>query len=206
MTYKILETDPIRNIHKFFIDNIADLETLPKEPASTALVAATGDTYICNNMGTYVMYIDNPINNSGDEDNNNNNKVKYKLTGLLSEDVANPQEYSIHFKKCIVENNLVTLDSHHEEITTASAGALVAVVIEGLMPDWKHGEYFFIDGPNTDNLRTTTDDPIGTPLYHLEDTREYDIETGDRRGHYAEFYIMPPDDITVTLSIGEPQE
>lgn len=49
MTYKILEADPIRSTHKFFVDNVNDLEELPKEPASTALVANTGDTYICNN-------------------------------------------------------------------------------------------------------------------------------------------------------------
>lgn len=65
MVYKILEADPVINIHKFFVDNVADLETLPKEPASTALVAATGDTYICNNVGKWVMYIDNPIEDSG---------------------------------------------------------------------------------------------------------------------------------------------
>lgn len=64
MVYKILESDPVRNTHKFFVDDIEDLETLPKEPASTALVANTGDTYICNNNKQWIMYIDNPIGNT----------------------------------------------------------------------------------------------------------------------------------------------
>lgn len=51
MVYKILETNPIINTHKFFVDNVEDLSKLPKEAASTALVANTGDTYICNNNG-----------------------------------------------------------------------------------------------------------------------------------------------------------
>ncbi len=70
MKYKILEADPIHSTHKFFVDNISDLEELPKEPGSTTLVANTGDTYICNNNGEWVMYIDNPIeNNSSSQEN-----------------------------------------------------------------------------------------------------------------------------------------
>ena len=49
MTYKVLKSNPRRNTHEFFIDEESDLQILPKEPASTALVAATGDFYICNN-------------------------------------------------------------------------------------------------------------------------------------------------------------
>ncbi len=67
MKYKILEADPIRGTHKFFVDNISDLEELPKEPGSTTLVANTGDTYICNNIGEWVMYIDNPIEGTNDD-------------------------------------------------------------------------------------------------------------------------------------------
>lgn len=51
MVYKILEANPIINTHKFFVDEIKDLKELPIEPASIALVASTGDTYICNNAG-----------------------------------------------------------------------------------------------------------------------------------------------------------
>ena len=54
MTYKILKTNPRRNTHEFFIDEIEDLQILPKEPASTALVAATGDIYICTNDKEWV--------------------------------------------------------------------------------------------------------------------------------------------------------
>lgn len=56
MTYKILKTNPRRNTHEFFIDEIEDLQILPKEPASTALVAATGDIYICTNDKEWVKF------------------------------------------------------------------------------------------------------------------------------------------------------
>ncbi len=49
MPYKILRNNPRRNTHEFFIDEETDLALLPKEPASTAIIAITGDTYICNN-------------------------------------------------------------------------------------------------------------------------------------------------------------
>ena len=49
MAYKILSSNPRRNTHKFFVDTTEDLLKLPKETASTALVATTGKTYICNN-------------------------------------------------------------------------------------------------------------------------------------------------------------
>lgn len=49
--YKMLSANPVLDTHEFFIDNVADLEILPIEPASSALVANTGDIYICNNAG-----------------------------------------------------------------------------------------------------------------------------------------------------------
>lgn len=49
MSYKILSSNPRRSTHHFFVDTVEDLQQLPKEPASTALVAIPGDTYICNN-------------------------------------------------------------------------------------------------------------------------------------------------------------
>ena len=49
MAYKILTSNPRRNTYHFFIDEAQDTQQLPKEPASTAFVAATGDTYICTN-------------------------------------------------------------------------------------------------------------------------------------------------------------
>ena len=209
MTYKILETNPVINIHKFFVDTIEDLESLPKEPASTALVAATGDTYICTNAGTYVMYIDNPINSSGDEDNNNN--VKYKLTGSFTETSTIDETFSIHFEECIVKDNLLMLDNRHEKITTASAGALIAIVIEGMMPEKFSSNPFSIVESSTDNLvrpGIDSDKSYSVDVYlcPLEDTREYDTETDDRRGYYAEFFIMPPDDIHVIIDVGESQE
>lgn len=49
--YKILKTDPVLDTHDFFIDSVEDLAELPIEPASAALVATTGDIYICTNRG-----------------------------------------------------------------------------------------------------------------------------------------------------------
>lgn len=47
--YKTLSTNPRTNTHEFLVDTTDDLAKLPKEPGSTALVANTGDIYICNN-------------------------------------------------------------------------------------------------------------------------------------------------------------
>ena len=47
--YKILSADIQRNTHQFLVDTVLDLTDLPKEPGSAALVANTGDVYICNN-------------------------------------------------------------------------------------------------------------------------------------------------------------
>ena len=66
MAYKTLSANVALNTHEFLVDDIENLQELPQEPASTALVAATGDTYICNNAGKWVMYIDNPIENTSD--------------------------------------------------------------------------------------------------------------------------------------------
>ena len=49
MNYKTLSFNPRRNIYHFFIDTLEDLKYLPKETASTVLVGATGETYICTN-------------------------------------------------------------------------------------------------------------------------------------------------------------
>jgi len=51
MAYKTLSANVALNTHEFLVDDIENLQELPQEPASTALVAATGDTYICNNAG-----------------------------------------------------------------------------------------------------------------------------------------------------------
>lgn len=47
--YKILSADVQHNTHQFLVDTVSDLEDLPKEPGSAALVANSGDVYICNN-------------------------------------------------------------------------------------------------------------------------------------------------------------
>lgn len=47
--YKILSADVQQNTHQFLVDTISDLEDLPKEPGSAALVANSGEVYICNN-------------------------------------------------------------------------------------------------------------------------------------------------------------
>lgn len=70
MTYKILKTNPRRNTHEFFIDEIEDLQILPKEPASTALVAATGDIYICTNDKEWVKLKKSCHNGGNDNDDN----------------------------------------------------------------------------------------------------------------------------------------
>ena len=49
--YKILNTNPVIDTHEFFVDDLEDLAILPKEPASTALVANKNSIYICNNSG-----------------------------------------------------------------------------------------------------------------------------------------------------------
>ena len=41
--YKILSADVQRNTHQFLVDEVSDLDNLPKEPGSAALVANTGD-------------------------------------------------------------------------------------------------------------------------------------------------------------------
>ena len=47
--YKILSADVQQNTHQFLVDTVDDLESLPKEPGSAALVANDGNVYICNN-------------------------------------------------------------------------------------------------------------------------------------------------------------
>lgn len=56
MSYKILSSNPRRSTHHFFVDTVEDLQQLPKEPASTALVAIPGDTYICNNNKEWILF------------------------------------------------------------------------------------------------------------------------------------------------------
>lgn len=52
--YKILQTDVRLNTHQFLVDTVIDLNELPKETGSVALVANTGDVYICNNAKEWV--------------------------------------------------------------------------------------------------------------------------------------------------------
>lgn len=47
--YKILSADVQLGTHQFLVDEVSDLDNLPKEPGSAALVANTGEVYICNN-------------------------------------------------------------------------------------------------------------------------------------------------------------
>lgn len=54
--YKILQADARLNTHQFLVDNVADLEQLPKETGSVALVANTGDVYVCNNAKEWVKF------------------------------------------------------------------------------------------------------------------------------------------------------
>lgn len=56
MSYKILDTNRITHTHKFFINSLEDLNSLPKEPASTALIANENKTYICTNAGNWVLF------------------------------------------------------------------------------------------------------------------------------------------------------
>ncbi len=65
MAYKTLSADVVLQTHEFFVDTAADLEELPIEPASSALVVNTGDIYICNNAGEWVNF-SNTNNNSTD--------------------------------------------------------------------------------------------------------------------------------------------
>lgn len=47
--YKTLSADPRTRTHEFLVDSVADLDKLPKETGSAALVASIGDIYVCNN-------------------------------------------------------------------------------------------------------------------------------------------------------------
>lgn len=49
MDYKILSFDVQSDTHQFLVDKLADVDNLPKETGSVALVANTGDIYVCNN-------------------------------------------------------------------------------------------------------------------------------------------------------------
>ena len=51
---KILQTDVRLNTHQFLVDTAIDLNDLPKETGSVALVANTGEVYICNNAKEWV--------------------------------------------------------------------------------------------------------------------------------------------------------
>lgn len=62
MSYKVLKTNPRRNTHEFFIDTLDDIKNLPKEPASIATIATTGDIYICNNKKEWIKFIDKTKN------------------------------------------------------------------------------------------------------------------------------------------------
>lgn len=52
--YKTLSADSRAGIHQWLVDNVSDLNGLPKEVGSAALVANTGDVYICNNAKEWV--------------------------------------------------------------------------------------------------------------------------------------------------------
>ena len=54
--YKVLYADPILETHDFFIDTPDDLAYLPIEPSSAAVVATTGDIYVCTNAGIWVKF------------------------------------------------------------------------------------------------------------------------------------------------------
>lgn len=47
--YKILNSNIQANTHEFLINSVDDLEQLPKEVGSIALIANSSDVYICNN-------------------------------------------------------------------------------------------------------------------------------------------------------------
>lgn len=47
--YKILNSNIQANTHEFLINSVDDLEQLPKEIGSIALIANSSDVYICNN-------------------------------------------------------------------------------------------------------------------------------------------------------------
>jgi len=80
-----LKTNPRRNTHEFFIDEIEDLQILPKEPASTALVAATGDIYICTNDKEWVK-LKKSCHNSG-ESNSHLSEFIVLMTNPMTEEL-----------------------------------------------------------------------------------------------------------------------
>jgi hypothetical protein len=52
--YKTLSSDSRAGTHQWLVDNVSDLDGLRKEVGSAALVANTGDVYICNNAKEWV--------------------------------------------------------------------------------------------------------------------------------------------------------
>ena len=77
--YKVLSRDSWSNTRKFLVDTENDLNILPKNIGSTALVAETSDEYILNNKKEWVKIkkdsSNNNENNSGNETVNNDNEA-----------------------------------------------------------------------------------------------------------------------------------
>lgn len=85
MAYKILTSNPRRNTHHFFIDEAQDTQQLPKEPASTAFVAATGDTYICTNDKQWIKFNINKGCSSSNNNNNSQNQSDVNINDIIQE-------------------------------------------------------------------------------------------------------------------------
>lgn len=115
MNYKTLASNPRRNTHHFFVDIVEGLQYLPKEVASTALVAATGETYICTNDKQWVLFKPKKSNNNDNttpsDDSQNQDKIVLNNIGVVSLYVTeNDLPYDFQFEGCefYLPNNLNT--------------------------------------------------------------------------------------------------
>ena len=98
--YKILKTDPVLDTHDFFIDSVEDLAELPIEPASAALVATTGDIYVCTNEKKWTQ-----LNTSNSKNKSNNssfetiNNIEYinAICNLNYDSSLNFTDFKINF-------------------------------------------------------------------------------------------------------------
>lgn len=93
MSYKILKTNSRRNTHEFFIDTPEDIIKLPKEPASIAKVATTGDFYICNNKKQWVKF--NYCYDNDDSSSNGEGSITPTGTIIIEEnDIYDVTQYA----------------------------------------------------------------------------------------------------------------
>ena len=82
MAHRVLWSNRRRNTHEFFVDTVDDLQKLAKEPASTALIATTGDKYIYTNGGEWVKFNKGICPHGGSDDSESGGNTDITLGNL----------------------------------------------------------------------------------------------------------------------------